>query len=368
MQTALYIHIPFCKQKCLYCDFASFAGKACLIDAYLDALEKEAALVPAPPVQTLYVGGGTPSVLSCAQLAKLTQIITARYGEISRLEESTFEANPESLTREKADLLRAAGFKRLSLGLQSFNDAELKRIGRVHNAADFLRAYECARAAGFDNINVDLIAGLPAQTLGDFLQSLSGLIALAPEHISVYGLQIEEGTPFFERGIVCDQMLMRTMLEETHARLSRAGFAHYEISNYARAGKESRHNCHYWHNGDYIGLGSAAASYLGGVRRQNTPDVEQYIARINAGQSAVSFEEKLTGQAKAGETLMLGLRLLGGAEITPEQERFFGREIEKHIRGGLLTRDGKKVKLTQEGLYLANEVFCSFVAPFDDEI
>ena len=368
MQTALYIHLPFCKQKCLYCDFASFAGQTRRIDGYLAALEKEAVLTPRTAVQTLYVGGGTPSLLTCAQLEKLTQLITARYGEIARLEESTFEANPESFTRDKADLLHAAGFERLSLGLQSFNDAELKRIGRVHNAADFLRAYEQARAAGFENINVDLIAGLPQQTLGDFLQSLSRLIALGPEHISVYGLQIEEGTPFFERGVVCDQILMRRMLEETHARLTRAGFTHYEISNYARAGKESRHNTHYWHNGDYIGLGSAAASYLGGVRRQNTPDVEAYMARINAGQSVVSFEEKLTGQARAGETLMLGLRLLGGVPLTPEQQHFFGREIEKHIRGGLLTRDGKKVKLTQEGLYLANEVFCSFVAPFDNEI
>ena len=368
MQTALYIHIPFCKQKCLYCDFASFAGQNNLIDDYLSALEKEAAFRTTSAVQTLYVGGGTPSLLSCAQLGKLVQIITEHFGDIARLEESTFEANPESLTREKADLLHRAGFNRLSLGLQSFNDAELKRIGRVHNVADFLRAYEAARAAGFDNINVDLIAGLPEQTQEDFSSNLTRLIALAPEHISVYGLQIEEGTPFFERGIVCDQILMRTMLEETHARLCGAGYKHYEISNYARAGCASKHNSHYWHNGDYIGLGSAAASYGGGVRRQNTPDVREYIARMSRGQSPVVFEEKLTGKAKSGECLMLALRLLDGVEITPEQERFFGCEIAKHIRGGLLTRAGKKVKLTQEGLYLANEVFCSFVAPFDDEI
>jgi len=368
MHTGLYIHIPFCKQKCLYCDFASFAGKTDLIDTYLSALAQEAALVPHTPAQTLYVGGGTPSLLGISQLQQLVQIITAHFGEVSRFEESTFEANPESLSREKADFLRGAGFNRLSLGLQSFNDDELKRIGRVHSAADFLRAYGAARAAGFSNINVDLIAGLPAQSLANFSRSLLHLISLKPEHISVYGLQIEEGTPFFERGIVCDQVLMRTMLEFAHDELARAGYMHYEISNYALAGKESKHNTHYWHNGDYIGLGSAAASYYGGVRRQNVADVQEYISRINAGQSAVAFEEKLTDQAKAGECLMLGLRLLGGMELTAQQESFFAREIEKHIRGGLLMRDGKKVKLTQEGLYLANEVFCSFVAPFDDEI
>ena len=368
MHTGLYAHIPFCKQKCFYCDFASFAGQTRLIDAYLDALAREAAAAPVKTAQTLYVGGGTPSLLSPAQLERLAGLLAQHFGPIGRFEESTLEANPESFTRQKADLLRAAGFNRLSLGLQSFNDDELRRIGRVHSAADFLRAYEHARAAGFENINVDLIAGLPAQSLADFLRSLTRLIALRPEHISVYGLQIEQGTPFFERGVVCDQPLMRRMLEETHERLAAAGYTHYEISNYALRGRESRHNTHYWHNGDYVGLGAAAASYTGGVRRQNVREIERYIARINAGQSACAFEEKLTGQAKEGENLFLALRLLAGTELTPAQERFFGREIEKHIRGGLLTRDGKKVKLTRQGLYLANEVFCSFVEPFDDEI
>lgn len=366
MKTGLYIHLPFCKQKCNYCDFASFAGREFLIDDYLRALEKESASSPVKNFETVYVGGGTPSVLSAAQLERLVQIIEKHFGPVSSFGESTFEANPESLSFEKISLLKRAGFNRLSMGLQSFNDGELKTLGRVHDSAVFLRAYEAARAGGFDNINVDLIAGLPQQTLESFLQSLRRLVSLAPQHISVYGLQIEEGTPFFERGVICDQLLMRRMLEETHRILAEAGFHHYEISNFALAGREGKHNTHYWNDGDYIGLGSAAASFTGGVRRQNTADVREYIRRINAGASPQDYCEKLEGKARAGEKLMLALRKLDGVELSAAEEEMFGREIEKHVKSGLLLKDGKKVKLSFEGLFLANEVFCSFVAPFED--
>lgn len=365
MKTALYIHLPFCKQKCNYCDFASFAGRESFIEAYLNALEKEATFPPAITPQTLYVGGGTPSLLSDRQLRLLCGIIRRWFGAISSMEESSLEANPESLTAEKIHLLREAGFNRLSLGLQNFNDKELKTLGRVHDVKTFLKAFEQAREGGFFNINVDLMAGLPGQTLEQFVDGLTKLMALRPEHISVYGLQIEEGTPFYERGIVCDQLLMRRMLEETHWRLEKAGYHHYEISNFALPGYEAKHNTHYWNNGDYIGLGSAAASYLNGCRRQNTPDVQEYIRRIENGESPVVFSETLTGKAREGETLMLGLRKLDGVELSPEQEAFFGKEIQKHLASGLLVRDGKKIKLSFEGLFLANEVFCSFVAPFD---
>lgn len=366
MKTGLYIHLPFCKQKCNYCDFASFAGREFLIDDYLSALEKEAAVSPVKKFETLYVGGGTPSVLSAAQLERLAKIIETHFGPISSFEESTLEANPESLSAEKISLLRRVGFNRLSMGLQSFNDAELKILGRVHDSAAFLRAYEAARAGGFDNINVDLIAGLPGQTLESFLQSLRRLVALAPQHISVYGLQIEEGTPFFERGIICDQLLMRRMLEETHRILIGGGYHHYEISNFALPGREAKHNTHYWNDGDYIGLGSAAASFVGGERRQNAADVGRYIGLVNGQKSPVEFCEKLEGKARAGEKLMLALRKLDGAALSSADEEMFGREIEKHVKSGLLLRDGKKVKLSFEGLFLANEVFCSFVAPFED--
>lgn len=366
MTTGLYIHIPFCKQKCNYCDFASFAGRENLINDYLQALLLEAAACPVKNFNTLYVGGGTPSLLSVEQLDVLCRGIAARFGDIHSFEESTFEANPESLTRAKIELLYAAGFNRFSVGLQSFNDPELKTLGRVHNAADFLRVWEELRARGIQNINVDLIAGVPGQSLESFLDSLDKLVSLKPEHLSVYGLQIEEGTPFFERGLVCDQPLMRTMLEQTRARLLAAGYHHYEISNFARPGFESKHNTRYWQYQAYVGLGSAAASFTAGERRQNVPEVAEYIRRINAGESPVGFAERLNGKSLEGEKLMVELRQLDGVELSPLQREFFGKEIARHIQNGLLLQDGKKVKLSDEGLFLANEVFCSFVAPFEE--
>lgn len=366
MKRGLYIHIPFCKQKCNYCDFASFAGQEQHIDAYLGALAHEAALYKGLGCATLYVGGGTPSLLAEHQLRRLNNIICKNFHSISTFTESTFEANPESLTPSKIALLKEIGFNRISMGLQSFNDAELKILGRVHNTQQFLQAYRSVRAEGFENINVDLIAGLPAQTLSSFLDSLHRLMQLRPEHISVYGLQIEEGTPFFERGIVCDQELMRSMLEQTHKQLTESGYEHYEISNYALPGKRALHNTNYWQNGEYLGLGSAAASYRKGVRRQNTPALRDYIDCMENGKTPFVFSEQLTGKAKVGETLMLAFRQLDGVALTAEQVELFGAEIEKHIQNGLLTRVDKKVKLSEEGLQLANEVFRSFVAPFED--
>lgn len=364
--TGLYIHLPFCKQKCNYCDFASFAGREFLIDDYLDALSQEASAVTAKTCATLYVGGGTPSLLSLVQLERLCGLIAQHVSPISSFAESTFEANPESLTDEKISFLQAAGFNRFSVGLQSFNEDELKILGRVHTVADFLRVWENLRARGVRNINVDLIAGLPGQTLEKFLESLTRLLTLSPEHISVYGLQIEEGTPFFERGIVCDQLLMRKMLEETRSRLTHAGYHQYEISNFARPGFESKHNQNYWKYGEYIGLGSAAASFTGGVRRQNVADVSTYIRRMQKQESPVDFSEQLTGKTLEGEKLLVGLRQLDGVKITPLQEQFFGTEIEKHIQNGLLVRQQDSIKLSEEGIYLANEVFYSFVAPFEN--
>ncbi len=366
MAAGLYIHIPFCKQKCNYCDFASFAGQENRIENYLTALRQEAAQHPAANCRTLYVGGGTPSLLSCSQLEKLIALIETHAAPIPAFTESTFEANPESLPPQKIHLLHSAGFNRFSVGLQSFNDAELHTLGRVHSVADFLRVWKDLRAGGVANINVDLIAGLPGQTAESFRQSLNQLLALAPEHISVYGLQIEEGTPFFEQGFVCDQLLMRAMLEDTRNRLIQAGYHHYEISNFARPGYESKHNLNYWQYGKYTGWGSAAASFNGRTRKQNISSLSQYIQCIGGHKDPVSFSETLTGKAREGEKLMVGLRQLDGVVLTPAQHRFFNEEIQKHLQNGLLIKDGKKVKLSEEGLFLANEVFYSFVAPFED--
>ena len=361
----LYIHIPFCKQKCQYCDFASFAGLENQIDNYLLALEQEATRYIGISCDTLYIGGGTPSLLAVEQLQKLFQIISKNFGSITKFSESTLEANPESLTAEKLEFLKSVGLKRISIGAQSFDDNTLKRIGRIHSVEMFLRAYEAARKAGFNNMNVDLIAGLPEQNEKQFLEGLKQLISLKPEHISVYALQIEEGTPFYRQGVQADEDLVRREWEQTHFLLAENGYIHYEISNFARPGFESRHNINYWQNGEYIGLGSAAASYQNGTRRSNVPSVAAYISRMQSGKNPTDFEEHLVGKAQVGEQIMLGLRMLEGVRLSTEQQVLFADEIKGLCTRGLVEQNGDLLKLTFEGMFLANQAFMAFVGPFD---
>lgn len=360
----LYLHLPFCRQKCQYCDFASFAGMQEHIDAYLSALALEAQSYKKYRFDTLYVGGGTPSLLSVEQLEKLCGVVTGNFGPISSFSESTLEANPESLSAEKLLFLHQQGFNRLSIGLQSLDNSVLKRIGRIHTAEMFLSAYEQARKTGFQNINVDLIAGLPGHSETQFLTGLKKVISLAPQHISVYALQVEEGTPFYRQGVQADEDLIRREWEQTHFMLEEAGYTHYEISNFARPGYESKHNINYWRNGEYLGLGSAAASYQQGVRRSNTPAVLEYIRRMQTQQSPVDFSEELTGKAKEGETIMLGLRLLGGVRLSARQQQLFSAEIADLLRLGLVEQKADLLKLTFEGMFLANQAFMAFVGPF----
>lgn len=364
-RAGLYVHIPFCRQKCRYCDFASFAGAENLTEAYLSALDKEASYYAGRDFDTLYIGGGTPSLLSAEQLERLGGLLERHFGPVPAFSESTLEANPESLTPDKLHVLKEAGFNRLSLGLQSFDDATLKRIGRVHDVRTFLTAYENARKAGFDNINVDLIAGLPGQTEQAFSSGLKRLAELAPEHVSVYGLQVEEGTPFYREGVRAEEDLLRNELERAHFMLEEAGFTHYEISNFARPGRESRHNVNYWLNGDYLGLGSCAASYRGGVRRSNVPGLREYLLCMEQGKSPVVFSESLHGKAREGETLMLGLRLLGGIRLSAKQRHYFSAELAELAARGLVEQKADLLKLTFEGMFLANQAFMAFVGPFD---
>jgi len=361
----LYLHIPFCKQKCGYCDFASFAGIENQIDTYLTALEKEAQKYSAVSFDTLYIGGGTPSILSVCQLEKLFQLISKNFGHIKNFSESTLEANPESLTAEKLNFLKSTGLNRLSIGLQSFDDNTLQRIGRIHTVDMFLQAYQNARETGFLNINVDLIAGLPGQTEKQFLDGLKKLISLSPEHISVYALQVEEGTAFYRTGITADEDLVRHEWEQAHFLLMENGYIHYEISNFARRGFESKHNLNYWKDGEYVGLGSAAASYQAGIRRHNVSSVTEYIARIKNDKSPTDFQEQLTGKAKAGEQIMLGLRMLGGVQLSTEQKELFTPEIKELCARGLVEQNGDLLKLTFEGMFLANQAFMAFVGPFE---
>ncbi len=360
----LYVHIPFCRAKCGYCDFASAPGSALEISSFLEALAKEAALHRglAGKFNTLYVGGGTPSLLSPPQLKKLLGIIETLTGPVAGLTESTFEANPESLDAEKIALLKEAGLGRVSLGLQAAQDALLKRLGRIAMSGDFLRAYKDLRAAGFANINADLICGLPGQTVKDFMDSLAWLTALGPEHVSFYALEVHEGTPFAAAGVKEEQELAADMYEAGAAALEAAGYAQYEISNFAKPGFEARHNLNYWEQGDYLGLGPSAASYLGGERRANTLNSAEYIKAALAGaEIPLQYRETLTGRARNAERVMLGLRKVSGIELPDDIFIEFKVEVGRLLAAGLIEKSGKLLRIRKDRLYVSNAVFREFV-------
>ena len=360
----LYIHIPFCISKCVYCDFASFAGIKRLRIPYLKALKSELLIQKnryknfAP--KTLYIGGGTPSFLTNVQIKFLFEGIYSCY---KKFKEITFEANPESLTLSKIKLLKSLGVNRISLGLQSTFDRHLKTLSRAHNYAQFLKVYTQAKEY-FNNVNVDLIAGLPKQTLAEFEESIKTLINLKPQHISVYGLQVEEGTPLYKSGYECDDNLTRKMLESAENILQKNGFNHYEISNFSLPKYESKHNINYWLAGDYLGCGSAAASYMQGVRFQNTADVKEYIKSLAQNKIPMVFEEKLQGKAKVGEEILLKFRMLNGLKPTQKMLKYFGKEFKTLLDKKLIVKNGKLLKLSEEGKYFANTVFRYFVEPF----
>ncbi len=362
----LYIHIPFCSGKCHYCDFISFPDKADCVEDYLDAVEKEMRFYTAIPCDTLYIGGGTPSELSAQQLRRLFKSVDDHFGPVCDFSESTFEANPESLTQDKIMLLRQYGMKRVSVGLQSFNADVLRNLGRRHTVERFLDAYLDLRQVGFTNINVDLMCAVPGQTREVFAEDLARLIKLGPEHVSVYGLQVEEGTRFAADGVAEDGDLTREYFDLARAELSSAGYAHYEISNFAKPGMESLHNLNYWENGEYIGIGCSATSYLSGVRKTNAPMLEHYCSSMLTGEDmALASCEKLAGKEKTGETMMLGLRKLGGMSLTPDMKADFGRELASLSKRGLISLEDDRARLTEEGVYISNEVFRCFVPPFD---
>ena len=360
----LYIHIPFCRKKCGYCDFASVAGKDERIGAYLEALAKEAGAltVATGGFDTLYIGGGTPSLLSPPQLEKLFVFISGLTGPISKLREATFEANPESLDTEKAGLIKLAGISRISLGLQSAQNRLLGRLGRVAMAEDFTRTYKMLRAAGFDNINADLMCGLPDQSIADFMESLGWLLAMRPEHISLYALEVHEGTPFHREGVQEAPDAAADMYEAAAETLEKAGLKRYEISNFAREGRQSLHNLNYWEQGSYLGLGVAAASYLAGERRANTADLGTYInSALTDGHPRAEYSETLTGRAKKAERIMLGLRKTEGIELEDDIIIEFSREIDRLLGLGLIEKQGRVIKIKSGKFYLSNAVFREFV-------
>ena len=359
----LYVHIPYCVRKCNYCDFCSLPnGRGEVPDGYVEALCREIesySSVPKRTLDTVYFGGGTPSLLSPRQAEKIVFAIRDTF-DLSDFAELTLEANPGTVTEEKALVFRSLGFNRVSLGLQSVHENEMRTLGRIHNFDDFLFSFNLLRRAGFDNINVDLMYGIPHQTKDSFRQTLESVIALSPEHISAYGLILEEGTPLYASR---DQLPIPTTDEECDMYdlcrdvLRAAGYEHYEISNYAKEGKRSRHNLIYWNFNEYIGVGAAAHSFFEGIRSYNTQDVEAYISSPEA---AKTQECDLN---LPFEYAMLKLRLIDGFSLSDYEARFdrsFTEGKEKTLlrlkNAGLVTLDAGRLALTERGFYLSNSI------------
>ncbi len=358
----LYVHVPFCSIKCFYCDFAAVSGQGRRRDAYVQSLLTELDASGETRFDTLYIGGGTPTELEPSQLGALLNGLAARLGPLGRLAEATIEANPESLSEAHLAVLKAAGVGRLSLGLQVVQPRLLKALGRQHDYPEFLKAYALARAIG--NVNVDLMYGLPTQTLEEHRESLAEVVRLKPEHVSVYSLQVEPRTLFFKRGVRSDEELVRRMLALTISTLKKAGYRHYEISNFALPGREAVHNTLYWTGAEYLGLGCGASSYIGGARRTNLDRLEDYLAAVREGRTPVGFEERLEGKEKLGEGLMTGLRLLEGRRLSIEEREAFAPQLAKLKREGLLLDRGGRARLSVRAVYVANRVFSEFVPPF----
>ncbi|HMP05566.1 MAG TPA: radical SAM family heme chaperone HemW [Lacipirellulaceae bacterium] len=365
---AAYIHVPFCRHRCGYCDFAVIAGRDELVDAYLAALSRELSWLGEPrPVETLYIGGGTPNHLDLRQLERLCDAVLARHPLAAR-GEWTVESNPESLTAEQLQLLAGRGVTRISLGVQSFDDAKLRTLDRQHAGADAQRAVARALTAGLD-VSLDLIFAAPGETLSAWRRDLQTALATGAAHISTYGLTFEQGTAFGvarARGAMreADEELQRALYAAAIDDLTAAGFEHYEVSNFARPGRRSRHNQVYWAAQEYFAAGPGAARYVDGVRETNVRSTLTYLARVERGQSPVAQREELPPESRARERLVLGLRRRSGvakrsfAEATGfEVDALAGAAIARFAALGLMTDDGQSVQLTRDGLMVSDALW-----------
>lgn len=368
----LYLHIPFCLQKCLYCDFCSYPGRtAAEMNAYAAALETELSSMAEAArdrwVSSVFFGGGTPTLLPAAAMARLCDAIRQNY-RVRPDAEWTLEGNPATFDERRAAELRACGFNRISIGLQSACDAELRALGRVHTAADGIRALRAARAGGFTDINADIMFGIPGETVASFAATLDAVLSEGPEHLSVYSLQIEEGTPFYaaqERLSLPDEDAEAAMYEALCRRTRAAGYRHYEISNFARTGHECRHNLRYWRCGDYLGFGVAAHSLFADVRFFNRADMAAYLA----APLSLREEEERVGAAEAEyEAVMLALRLAEGVNERAFFARFghsfrakYGARLSPFRRAGLVEYAGASTRLTERGMRLSNAVLAEIL-------
>lgn len=374
----VYVHIPFCTSRCDYCDFYSTVGLGAPQQGqYVSSLLHEWECYAACGIrndwriETLYIGGGTPTVLVPAHLERLLDGLMERF-DTSRLQEFTIEANPGTLTEEKLKILRDHGCDRLSLGVQSFDPFYLKWLGRSHDVQAVYDSWAMARSMGWDNLSLDLMYGLQDQTLDHWRQTLQQALDLQPEHLSLYQLNIEPGTPMAERVARGDA---HTVDEETARQqyllarevLLAAGYAHYEISNYAKPGKQSRHNTLYWKNQEYVGMGAGASGYINRVRYTNHKDLTLYTRMIKRNRVPRAFEETIDGELQKKETILLGLRLTEGVDKKAYQQCFgrtleedFGAVIRKHEAQGLMENREDTLRLTLEGLLLSNEILVDF--------
>lgn len=376
----LYFHIPFCLRKCLYCDFLSAPADEETKTRYMKALIRETSMRAGDyrdyRVVSVFVGGGTPSAVDAKLLAKLFEVVWESY-DIAKDAEITVEVNPGTVDEEKLRIYREAGVSRLSIGLQSADNDELARIGRIHTFARFLETYRDARACGFANINVDLMSALPGQTQEDYVRTLEAVLALdpQPEHISAYSLILEEGTALYEmnrEGVLDlpDEESDRLMYEKTAELLGKAGYHRYEISNYAKRGFECIHNCGYWRRREYLGLGIGAASLIRDCRFKNGDSLESYLSDPLGQQEEW---QELTTEEQMEEFMFLGLRMTGGISL-PEFQNTFGRAmedvygavIEKSRKAGLLKyykgeKEEKRLALTEKGLDVSNTVMAQFL-------
>ncbi len=374
--TGIYIHIPFCETRCHYCNFATGGYESELARRYVAALREEIIRVERKPemqaVDSIYFGGGTPTTLTVEQLRGIIELCRAKF-DVSPDTEITSEANPGTISQEFLADLRAAGINRLSFGVQSFDDGELQMIGRSHCAEAARQAVHLARAAGFENVSIDLIAGLPEQKMETWRRNLQEAFALEPDHLSVYLLELYKDAPLLHRinrgelRAIDDELTVEmyfALKDEAEAR----GFEHYEISNWAKPGFESRHNLKYWTGAPYWAFGVSAAGYDGARRWSNTRNIHEYLTKIEAGESPVAETETLDADGLQSENLFLRLRLKEGVNLLDHERRFgvrvterYAEELARLNEAGLIELNNDTLKISRAGTVLANEVFAAFV-------
>lgn len=376
----LYLHIPFCAAICSYCNFnrglLDEPLKARYVEALAREIERQAAWVQERRgdrrADTIYFGGGTPSLLSADEVARLVRACRNAF-DVSPTAEVTLEANPESVTHDRVSGFRSAGVNRLSIGVQSFRDQELVKLGRLHDAARAREAYHTARSAGFDNISLDVMMWLPQQTVTDWQESVAELADLAPDHASLYMLELYPNAPLREEMARAGWSLSpddegADMYEWAMEALEAAGYEHYEISNVARPGKRARHNLKYWTDGEWLGLGCGAHSTFDGARWKNVSSTDDYVRRIAADRDLIVERRVLSARERLEEALFMGLRLREGIQLSQCQDRYgvdvwkeYGAQLAEHVEAGLVVHGEDRLRLTRPGMLLSQEVFSVFI-------